>query len=68
MQRDSKITFVVLTYNEEKHIARCIQSLLPFAKEIWVIDSYSTDKTLEITESLGARTVTHPFENQDATV
>ena len=47
MQRDSRISFVVLTYNEEKHIARCINSLLPFAKEIWVIDSFSTDRTIE---------------------
>ena len=53
MQRDSRISFVVLTYNEEKHIARCINSLLPFAKEIWVIDSFSTDRTIEIAEGLG---------------
>ena len=64
MQRDSKISFVVLTYNEEKHIERCIRSLEPFAKEILVIDSFSTDRTLEIAERMGAKTVKHPFENQ----
>lgn len=64
MQPNSKIAFVILTYNEEKHVARCIRSLLPFAKEIWVVDSYSTDRTLEIAESLGAKTAKHPFENQ----
>lgn len=63
MLHKSDISFVVLTYNEEKHIARCIQSLKPYAKEIWVIDSFSTDKTLKIAEELGAKTVKHPFEN-----
>lgn len=64
MLLNSHISFVVLTYNEELHIERCIRSLLPFAKEIWVIDSFSTDKTLEIAENLGAKVVKHPFENQ----
>lgn len=64
MRPDSLITVVVLTYNEEIHIERCLKSLIPFCKEIWVVDSYSTDKTLEIAERLGARTVKHEFENQ----
>ena len=64
MQHDSKISFVILTFNEEKHIERCIRSMATFAKEIWVIDSYSTDHTLEIAERLGAKTIKHPFENQ----
>ena len=63
-QRESGISFVVLTYNEEKHIARCIRSLQAFAEEVWVVDSFSTDRTVEIAEQLGARTVKHPFENQ----
>lgn len=42
------ISVVILTYNEEKHIRRCIENVLPFAKDIFIIDSYSTDKTLEI--------------------
>ena len=58
------IAAIILTKDEEKHIERCIRSLQPFAKEIWVIDSFSTDKTLEIAESLGARVVKHPFMNQ----
>lgn len=60
----SPISFVILTYNEELHIERCIRSLQAFAKEIWVIDSFSTDRTLEIAESLGANVVKHEFENQ----
>ena len=42
------ISVVILTYNEEKHIRRCIENVLPFANDIFIIDSYSTDKTLEI--------------------
>lgn len=64
MRLDSTISFVVLTYNEEKHIERCIRSLESFAKEIWIVDSFSTDQTLQIAERLGAKTVKHPFVNQ----
>lgn len=64
MRHDSQITAIVLTYNEEIHIERCLKSLMPFCKEIWVVDSFSTDKTVEIAERLGARTVKHEFENQ----
>jgi len=49
------IAVLILTLNEEIHIERCIKSLLPFTKEIFIIDSYSTDKTVEIAESLGAK-------------
>jgi len=49
------ISVMILTLNEELHIERCIRSLQSFAKEIFIIDSYSTDKTVEIAESLGAK-------------
>ncbi|WP_050933319.1 glycosyltransferase family 2 protein, partial [Vibrio harveyi] len=42
------ITAVILTYNEEKHIKRCIESLIPVVDKICILDSFSTDKTLEI--------------------
>jgi len=48
------IAAVILTYNEEIHIARCINSIKDLCNEIFVIDSYSTDHTCEIAESLGA--------------
>ena len=38
MQPNSQITFIVLTYNEQIHIQRCLESLIPYAKEIWVVD------------------------------
>lgn len=42
------ITAIILTYNEELHIERCIQSILNTVDDIVVVDSYSTDKTSEI--------------------
>lgn len=62
--RHSGITTVILTYNEAKHIERCIKSVEAVADEIWVVDSFSTDDTCAIAERLGARTVKHKFENQ----
>lgn len=58
------ITAIILTKDEEIHIERCIRSLLPYCEEIWVVDSFSTDKTIEIAERLGAKTVKHEFKNQ----
>jgi len=51
----NNISVLILTYNEELHIERCIKSLLPFAREIFIVDSYSTDRTVEIAKSLGAK-------------
>lgn len=60
----AKIAFIVLTYNEEKHICRCLESLKPFASELFVVDSFSSDRTCELARSLGATVVQHTFKNQ----
>lgn len=57
-----KITAAIITFNEERNIERCIRSLLPVVDEIFVVDSYSTDKTKEICVQLGARFSENPFE------
>lgn len=57
------ISVIILTYNEEIHIKRCILNAQQFAKEIFVIDSYSTDKTVEIVNQLGAQVYQHVWEN-----
>lgn len=62
--KNDTIAVVILTYNEEKHIARCINSLRDVCEEIFVIDSFSKDKTVEISKTLGAKVYQHPFENQ----
>jgi len=45
------ITCVILTYNEEKHIARCIENVCLISKKIYVVDSISSDRTVEIASS-----------------
>ncbi len=42
------LTVVILTKDEELHIRRCIENVLPIAKAIYVVDSFSTDRTLDI--------------------
>lgn len=54
------VSVLILTRNEEKNIATCINSCL-FAKEIIVIDDGSTDKTKEIASSLGAKVISRPM-------
>lgn len=56
-----KISGVIITYNEEKTIERCVLSLQKVADEIVVIDSFSTDKTKEICKRLNVRFIENPF-------
>lgn len=57
------ITTIILTKNEEKHISRCIQSLQPFVNDIVLIDSYSSDNTIQIATDLGAKVYQNPWKN-----
>lgn len=57
------ITAVILTFNEEIHLARCIESLLPLTQDIVVVDSLSTDRTIEIAKKFGARVFERAWEN-----
>jgi len=54
MKNKQNISITILTYNEEKHIERCIKSLLLLAKEIFIVDSYSINKTVEMLEEMRA--------------
>jgi glycosyltransferase involved in cell wall biosynthesis len=58
------LSVIILTYNEEKHLGRCLESVKHIANEIIVVDSFSTDKTKEITERYGAKFVQHEYVNQ----
>lgn len=55
------ISVVIITFNEEKNIRRCIDSVKGIADEIVVVDSFSTDNTKSICLSQGARFVEHSF-------
>ncbi|MGC8803100.1 MAG: glycosyltransferase family 2 protein, partial [Bacteroidales bacterium] len=56
------ISVVIITYNEERNIERCLRSVQEIADEILVVDSYSTDRTEEICRHYGVRFVQHAFE------
>ncbi|MCY4644203.1 MAG: glycosyltransferase family 2 protein [Bacteriovoracales bacterium] len=55
------LSAVIITFNEEKNIKRCVESLEDLADEILVLDSFSTDATKSICSRLGVRFVEHPF-------
>ncbi|HNY12753.1 MAG TPA: glycosyltransferase family 2 protein [Candidatus Wallbacteria bacterium] len=56
-----KISFVIITFNEEKNIARAMKSVSGIADEIVILDSGSSDRTVEISSGLGARVYQNKF-------
>lgn len=56
------ISVVVITFNEEKNIGRCLDSVQEIADDIVVLDSFSRDKTQAICEQYGARFLQHKFD------
>ena len=58
----SSLSAIILARNEEQHIVDCINSI-QCANEILVIDDGSTDRTVELAESLGAVVIPHPLNN-----
>jgi glycosyltransferase involved in cell wall biosynthesis len=57
-----KLAAVVLTKNEERHIAACLDSL-QWADERVIFDDFSSDATAEIARARGARVIAHRFED-----
>jgi len=57
------IAAIVLTYNEEKHLKRCIDSISSIVDKIYVIDSFSTDNTKRIAIDSGAIFLCNQFIN-----
>jgi glycosyltransferase involved in cell wall biosynthesis len=60
-----KLTVLVPTGNEEANLRACLESV-KWADELFVVDSFSTDRTLEIAEEFGARVVQHEYVNSAA--
>lgn len=56
-----KLSVVIITYNEEKNLNRCLESVKSIADEIVVVDSFSTDKTKEIALQHKVKFVDHIF-------
>lgn len=59
----AKITAVIITFNEEGNITRCIDSLIPVADEILVVDSFSHDNTKAICLAKGVRFLEREFSS-----
>ncbi len=60
---NSKLLVAVLTKNEKENIEACLDSVLPLGCPVLVVDSGSTDGTVELAEAKGAEVVFHPFES-----
>jgi len=56
-------SFIILTFNEEQHLPRLLNSIAELKASIFILDSGSTDDTLKIAESFGASVKDHSFEN-----
>lgn len=51
------ISVIILTLNEELHIRRCIENVRSIAKQIFVVDCFSTDRTADIAKELGQKCI-----------
>ena len=58
-----KLVAIILTFNEEGHLRRCIGSLHGLASQVLVVDCFSTDATVEVARDLGAKVIQHPWTN-----
>lgn len=63
MDKAPSVTAMILTYNEEIHLQRCLDSLKGVVQEIFIIDSYSTDATSEIAKRNGVHFLQNPWVN-----
>lgn len=61
------LTTIILTYNEELHIRRCLENVCPISKKVYVIDSPSTDKTVDICKEFpNVEVVVHKYPGNQA--
>tara|TARA_X000000950_G_scaffold84957_1_gene106923 strand:- start:9318 stop:10172 length:855 start_codon:yes stop_codon:yes gene_type:complete len=57
------LSVIIITFNEESNIRDCINSIKKVTNNIFVVDSYSTDRTQEILGEMGVKFVEHEFVN-----
>jgi glycosyltransferase involved in cell wall biosynthesis len=60
---NNTVGVILLTYNEEIHIKRCLDNLLLLTSDIYVVDSFSNDKTVDILNEYNINFVQHIFSN-----
>lgn len=63
MNQKANIAVVILTYNEAIHLPRALDHIRSFAREIFVIDSFSKDATVDLAKGGGAQVLQHSFQN-----
>ncbi|WP_121809524.1 exosortase Y [Mucilaginibacter kameinonensis] len=56
-------SFIILTYNEERHLPRLLASIRDLNAPVFILDSGSEDNTINIAQNAGAVILQHPFEN-----
>jgi glycosyltransferase involved in cell wall biosynthesis len=62
-----QLSVVIITFNEELNIKRCLESILAIADDIVVVDSFSTDKTEEICKQYNVKFIQRKWEGYSAT-
>lgn len=62
-----QLSVVIITFNEEKNIARCLESIQGIADDIVIVDSYSTDKTESICKQFNVNFIQHKWEGYSDT-
>lgn len=60
------LSVIILTYNEEIHIRRCLENVKQFASKVYVVDCFSIDRTAQIAKKLGAEVIEHEWPGNQA--
>ncbi len=63
MSERASIAVIILTFNEALHLPRALEHIVGFAQEIFVVDSFSTDGTVDVARVHGAYVLQHTFQN-----
>jgi glycosyltransferase involved in cell wall biosynthesis len=59
--KEANLTVIIIAQNEETNISFCIESAMSWAKDVFVVDSFSTDRTQELALNLGAKVYQNRF-------
>ena len=62
-----KPVVMILTFNEELHLERCLRSVLQLTDQILVVDCFSTDRTIDIAKQFSAKILQRTWENNHST-
>lgn len=60
--RRTPVSVLIIAHNEEMHMSHCLDSVREWTDDVWVVDSFSTDATVEASRARGANVVQHAWE------